>query len=129
MSIRVIDISKTYKKNFFSRKSVEAVRNVNFSIDAGQIYALLGPNGAGKSSIIKMIAGLIIPSGGEIYLDSVKMSGRKTTYYKNISAMLEGTRNVYWRLNPMENLHYFANLRGVRSGQIKERVHELLENA
>ncbi len=125
MSLEIRNISKTYKK-FLSRKPpLEAVKQVSFTIGEGQIYALLGPNGAGKSTIIKMIAGLIMPSSG-----SVLFNGRDLTqgqaHYKELSAILEGTRNVYWRLTPLENLHYFANLRGISSHSIKDRVTELL---
>lgn len=46
-----------------------AVDGVSFSIEKGKIYALLGPNGSGKSTIMKMIAGLVQPTGGEITMD------------------------------------------------------------
>jgi ABC-2 type transport system ATP-binding protein len=102
-----------------------AVKDVNFHIKAGEVYALLGPNGAGKSTIIKMISGLILPSSGSIRLNGEEMVGRSTVY-KHLSAVLEGARNVYWRMNPLENLHYFANLRGVKSSNIESNSLELL---
>jgi ABC-2 type transport system ATP-binding protein len=120
MDLSCRGLYKTYKKPF-SKKSFEAVKNVSFDIKAGEIYALLGPNGAGKSTIIKMIAGLVVPTAGDILFDH---SLHKN--YKVLSAVLEGSRNVYWRLTPLENLHYFANLRGISSSSMEKRAETLL---
>ena len=106
---------------FTKKKIVEAVRDVSFQIEPGEIYALLGPNGAGKSTLIKMIAGLVIPTSGRVSFGETEEKN-----YKVLSAVLEGTRNVYWRLTPLENLHYFANLRGVPSHVIKDRAEQFL---
>ena len=126
MILRVENLSKTYQPFFLSKKApLHAVKNVSFEIGKGEIYALLGPNGAGKSTIIKMIAGLINPTAGKIIFNDEPIT--KNSVYKNLSAVLEGTRNVYWRLNPLENLHYFANLRGISSSEVKEKASELLE--
>ncbi|MBL0263741.1 MAG: ABC transporter ATP-binding protein [Leptospiraceae bacterium] len=126
MILRVENLSKTYQPVLLSKKApLHAVKNVSFEIGKGEIYALLGPNGAGKSTIIKMIAGLINPTAGKIIFNDEPTT--KNTVYKNLSAVLEGTRNVYWRLNPLENLHYFANLRGISSSEVKEKATALLE--
>ncbi len=126
MSLKVANLSKAYKRPFSRTPPLEAVRNVNFEIKTGEIYALLGPNGAGKSTTIKMIAGLIMPTAGSIEINGRNMAGRDARTYKELSAILEGIRNVYWRLTPLENLHYFANLRGVPSSVVESRAEELL---
>lgn len=126
MILKIENLVKTYKPFFLSKKPpMHAVKNVSFGIGEGEIYALLGPNGAGKSTIIKMIAGLVKPTSGKISFKGSEVS--KNTAYKNLSAVLEGTRNVYWRLNPLENLNYFANLRGVSSSEISGKSLELLK--
>lgn len=127
MSLVIRDLKKTYRTPLSRKPPMEAVKGVSFHIEPGEIYALLGPNGAGKSTIIKMIAGLIVPTAGEILINGQVSSPSHPVLYKNLSAILEGTRNVYWRLNPLENLHYFANLRGIPSSRIKEKSVELLE--
>jgi len=120
MSLEIINVFKTYKKPL-SKKKVEAVKDVSFEIKKGEIFALLGPNGAGKSTLIKMIAGLVTPSGGKILYQ-----GKRIRTHEMLSAVLEGTRNVYWRLTPLENLHYFANLRGISSTEIKDKAERYL---
>ena len=127
MILKIENLSKTYNPFFFSKKQpLHAVKEVSFGLEKGEIYALLGPNGAGKSTIIKMIAGLIKPTSGSISFNGETIN--KNTAYKNLSAVLEGTRNVYWRLNPLENLNYFANLRGVSSTEIRDKSIHLLKD-
>ncbi len=126
MLLRVDSLSKVFKTPFSRKPPMVAVRDVSFQIKPGEVYALLGPNGAGKSTIIKMIAGLIIPSTGIIRIGEQNTYGRSIVY-KHLSAVLEGARNVYWRMNPLENLYYFANLRGITSREIENKTQEILQ--
>ncbi len=121
-------LTKVYKPwaLWSKKKNLKAVDNVNFSIKEGEVYSLLGPNGAGKSTIIKMIAGLISPTSGEILFSGRGGRGAKGAY-RHLSAILEGPRNVYWRLSPLENLHYFGNLRGIPSSEIEDKAEKLLK--
>ncbi len=126
MFLEVKNLTKTFRTPFSRKPPMKAVQGISFNIRPGEIYALLGPNGAGKSTTIKMIAGLIRPTSGEILLDGKSAIGHSVVH-KYLSAILEGNRNVYWRMNPLENLHYFANLRGVPSSQIEEKAEKILE--
>ncbi|HNF25881.1 MAG TPA: ABC transporter ATP-binding protein [Leptospiraceae bacterium] len=126
MFLEVKNLTKTFQTPFSRKPPMKAVQGISFNIRPGEIYALLGPNGAGKSTTIKMIAGLIRPTSGEILLDGKSAVGHSVVH-KYLSAILEGNRNVYWRMNPLENLHYFANLRGVPSSQIEEKAEKILE--
>ncbi len=127
MLLQVDSLSKIFKAPFSRKPPMVAVKDVSFQIKPGEVYALLGPNGAGKSTIIKMIAGLIIPTSGSIRIGNEDTSG-KSVVYKHLSAVLEGARNVYWRMNPLENLYYFANLRGITSKEIENKTHEILKD-
>ncbi|MDH5232570.1 MAG: ABC transporter ATP-binding protein [Gammaproteobacteria bacterium] len=105
---------------------IAVVQSISFSINAGEIVAFLGPNGAGKTTCIKIIAGLIRPDHG-----SVNIAGRSPhSCYQalaDVGAVLEGNRNIYWRLTVQENLDYFAVLRGVKSKAAKLRSQALLQ--
>jgi ABC-2 type transport system ATP-binding protein len=115
------------QKIYRSRHKVfTAVQDVSLQLAAGEVLAFLGPNGAGKTTTIKMLAGLILPDQGW-----VKVAGydphRETRALRAIGAVLEGNRNLYWRLTPTENLEYFGVLRGLNRRVAQQRSRDLLE--
>ncbi|MBB6631392.1 ABC transporter ATP-binding protein [Clostridium algidicarnis] len=115
-AIEVTNLVKKYGK-------FTAVDNISFSVEKGSICAILGPNGSGKTTTIKSICNLIIPDKGEIKLEG--KSNKKSV--DKISALFEGTRNLYWRLTPRENLRYFAGIRGLGGKNVEKTIDELLE--
>jgi len=123
--MNVLDVQHLRKVFRSSKGDVEAVRGISLQIDAGEVLAFLGPNGAGKTTTIKMIAGLIRPDAG-----TVRVTGRDPHRDRGavaaIGAVLEGNRNVYWRLTPQQNLSYFGMLRGLSRREALQRSSELL---
>jgi ABC-2 type transport system ATP-binding protein len=99
---------------------------VSLHAAAGEVLAFLGPNGAGKTTTIKMIAGLIEPDDGTVRIDG-KDPARDPSALHAVGAVLEGNRNVYWRLTPAENLEYFGMLRGLSRAETRRRIGPLLE--
>ena len=63
IAVQVTELRKRYGGGLFGR-AVEALRGVSFEVPKGQIFGLLGPNGAGKTTIIKVLLGIVRPSGG-----------------------------------------------------------------
>ncbi|HEY9724725.1 MAG TPA: ABC transporter ATP-binding protein [Oscillatoriaceae cyanobacterium] len=122
--MRVEQVSKTYPGRY-GRAPVEAVRGVSFSLSRGEVLALLGPNGAGKTTVIKMISGLLRPSSGRILLGDVDVAQSRSKAVRHLGAILEGNRNLHWKLTAWENLLYFGALKGVR--KLKERAQELID--
>ena len=108
MVLQVEGLRKVYP----GRPPVEAVKGVSFSVQEGEIVALLGPNGAGKSTTVKCILNLVRPTAGR-----VRVYGRDHKdlphLYRHVAAVLEGNRNIYWRLTPRQNLEIFAAYAGV----------------
>ena len=100
--IEVKGLYKSYNKRR-SKEQVKAVDGVSFSVQEGDIVGLLGPNGAGKSTTIKMICGLIRPDQGSIEVNGVDAQRERLKALRSISAVLEGNRNLYWRLTVREN--------------------------
>jgi ABC-2 type transport system ATP-binding protein len=103
-----------------------AVDDVSLSVPRGQVFGLLGPNGAGKTTTIKMIAGLIVPSAGRIRLGGFDVARQRSQAVRQIGAVLEGSRNVYWPLSAWQNLLYFGRLKGLRGREIRPRAQRLL---
>ncbi len=115
-------------RKFYTERglAISAVRDVSLQIPAGEVLAFLGPNGAGKTTSIKMIAGLIRPDQG-----CVRVGGydphRQPQALRLLGAVLEGNRNIYWRLTPEENLEYFGVLRGLSQRVARRQGQALLE--
>lgn len=122
---RVLDAEHLYKTFRARGKATEAVRDVSLHLDAGEVVAFLGPNGAGKTTTIKMIATLIRPDRGEVRILG-ENPHRHAWTLRHVGAVLEGNRNVYWRLTPPENLVYFGVLRGMHQQEAAVRAEELL---
>src|SRR5690625_2265550 len=119
-------VSKADRKRK-KRGVIKAVNNVSFQVNKGEILGLLGPNGAGKTTTIKMICGLLRQDSGTITINGVNILKKRLNALKHISAVLEGNRNLYWRLTVRENLEYFAGNRGKSRREVYNRVEELLK--
>jgi ABC-2 type transport system ATP-binding protein len=123
--IEVKKLKKSYKKRR-TKEYIHAVSDVSFRVQRGEILGLLGPNGAGKTTTIKMLCGLLIPDSGSIQVNGVNMRKKRLQGLRHISAVLEGNRNLYWRLTVRENLEYFAGNRGFSRKDVALRIEELL---
>lgn len=122
--VEVNDLSKIYRSR---RKEVRAVDHISFTVQRGEVVGLLGPNGAGKTTTIKCLCTLIRPTSGRIMIDGGDVLARPTKALQKIAAVLEGNRNVYWRLSPRENLEFFAGLQGIPTRRVRGFIEELLE--
>ena len=90
-----------------------AVDGISFEVRPGSVFGLLGPNGAGKTTIVKAILGLVLPTSGSVRLAGYDMARHRHKALHYAGAVLEGARNVYWRLSARANLEYFGVLRGL----------------
>lgn len=123
-ALMVEDVTKVYPARW-GRPPLTAVSGVSFGLRSGEILGLLGPNGAGKTTTIKMIAGLLRPTSGRITIGEQDVVKRRSQAASTLGAVLEGNRNLHWKLTVRENLSYFGTLKGV-SG-LKARSEALIE--
>lgn len=121
--LEVKGLQKSYREG---KQAIAAVQQVDLSLAAGEILAFLGPNGAGKTTTIKMIAGLIRPDRGWVKLEG-KDPHRNPQALRHVGAVLEGNRNLYWRLTPLENIEYFGVLRGLSRQEARRHGLALLD--
>jgi ABC-2 type transport system ATP-binding protein len=122
-AIELTGLTKRYRHG---KGWLTAVDNVTLSVPRGQVIGLLGPNGAGKTTTIKMACGLIVPTAGTIRLGGYDVSRRRADAVRQIGAVLEGSRNVYWPLTAWQNLMYFGRLKGLRGTELRPRARRLL---
>jgi ABC-2 type transport system ATP-binding protein len=109
-------------------RGVVAVEDLTLSVSAGQIFGFLGANGAGKTTTIKILCGLITPSSGLATICGYDVIRQHSIAMQKVGAVLEGTRNVYWRLTPWQNLLYFGRLKGWNDRNVKVRAEQLLRD-
>jgi ABC-2 type transport system ATP-binding protein len=106
-------------------RQVEAVRDVSFSVASKSIFGLVGSDGAGKSSILRLIAGMIKPSEGEIYIDGLN----SVTYRKKIKHLIgymPQRFGLYPDLTVEENINFFMDVFGIPRTERKERKEKYL---
>jgi len=125
-AIEVTDLKKSYKKRK-TKEMIDAVKGISFQVHKGEVVGLLGPNGAGKTTLIKMMCGLLIPDNGSCFVNGNDMSKQRLKALEHISVVLEGNRNLYWRLTVRENLEYFAGNRGFSKSEVSNKINELLD--
>ncbi|HEY7214140.1 MAG TPA: ABC transporter ATP-binding protein [Thermoanaerobaculia bacterium] len=123
--LRVSDLSITYIDR--SGNATEAVRDVSLDIvdkpGVGEIIVFLGPSGCGKSTILKAIAGLLVPTAGEILLD-----GKPVTDVGRDRGMVFQAYTSFGWLTVRENLEYGLRLQGVARKERRERAEKYLQS-
>jgi ABC-2 type transport system ATP-binding protein len=136
IAISVDHLSKTYPIAFLRLKKllrrkfkppVEALREISFAINEGEIFGLIGPNGAGKTTLTKIIATLIQPTSGTVVVKGHDTVSDDESVRRNVGLSGAEERSFYWRLTTEQNLLFFARLHGLNGRAAKKRIAELLE--
>ena len=104
--ISVSNLSKKYG-------NIQAVNDLSFTVNKGDVYGFLGQNGAGKSTTIRMLLTLIAPTAGEIHIFDKKLSTNRSKILSNIGAVIEKP-DLYKYLNAYDNLSIFARMSGLK---------------
>jgi ABC-type multidrug transport system ATPase subunit len=99
-----------------------AVDDVSFTVRAGETFALLGPNGSGKSTTLKCIAGLSVPTGGEILIDGVNALKRPREARRSLSYLPQRV-GFHDCLTAKEVLEFYCRLRKLPSERIDKVLH------
>jgi ABC-2 type transport system ATP-binding protein len=139
--ITVQGLSKTYRvpvrteglraslKSLVKRAydNVHAVQNVSFSIRSGEIVGLIGPNGAGKTTTLKMLTGLLHPTGGQARVAGFIPWQRKNAYLQRISMVMGNKSQMIWDIPPMDSFRVLGEIYSVPSSLFKQTLEELIE--
>ena len=123
--LQVKNLTKIYRSR--RQGEVKAVDHISFSVKKHEVVGLLGPNGAGKTTTIKSICTILRPTSGEIWIDGTDAIKNPRAALERVTAVLEGNRNIYWRLNVRDNLEFFAGLQGQPLRSVRAQIDELIE--
>lgn len=105
--------------------SIPAVDQVSFSAHPGEITGYLGPNGSGKSTTMKIIAGLIEPSSGEVFFEGESVAGNRIGFQQRMGYVPEEP-HLYAHLSGLEYLTMVSELRALPARRSRERIDALL---
>lgn len=108
-------------------RSVKAVDQVSFEIGLGEVVGFLGPNGAGKTTTLKMLTGLIHPSGGQVRVADHVPFKRHASFLQKITLVMGQKQQLLWDLPALDSLRINAAVYGISQKQFQYRVGELSE--
>jgi multiple sugar transport system ATP-binding protein len=105
--------------------SFNAVKSSTFTIEDGEFFMLLGPSGCGKTTTLRMMAGLELPTSGEVYIDGEEV-GQKPASQRDIAFVFQMFA-LYPHMNVGKNISYPLRSQGMPKAQVKKKVDEIAE--
>lgn len=125
-SLKVNDVSYSYISKF---QKVEAVKHVNCLFESGYFYTIMGRSGSGKSTLLSLLAGLDIPTSGEILLDDHSLSKlNRDQYRRETASVIYQSFNLFPLLTILENVLYPLELQGKKEKTSKQIAIKLLDD-
>ena len=105
---------------------VEAVREISFSITAGEMVGFIGPNGAGKTTTLKMLSGLLHPTAGSARVVGYQPWERKEDFLRRISMVLGNKSQMLWDIPPLDTFRVLAEIYRVPQPTFRRTLDELV---
>lgn len=102
-----------------------AVDDVSFRVRRGELFGLLGANGAGKSTILRVLAGLMIPDAGTVSVNGHDLGTSSPALRGQIGLCTAEERTFYYRLSARANLEFFGDLAGIHGSALSRRIGEV----
>lgn len=139
--ISVEELSKTFKvpvretglkasmQSLFNRehRDVEAVKQVSFTIEPGEIVGFLGPNGAGKTTTLKMLSGLLYPTGGAVSVLGYQPDKREREFLRRIALIMGNRNSMQWDLPAVDSFALNQAIYNVSDADFKHRTDRFVE--
>jgi ABC-2 type transport system ATP-binding protein len=122
-AIEILGLEKTYSVGFWRQRPKCALRPLHLQVEEGEIFGFLGPNGAGKTTTLKMLMGLVFPTGGSAKILDMEINDPRM---KAQIGFLPEQPYFYDYLTARELLEYFAGLSGVPAKERSRRSEEML---
>lgn len=139
--IEVADINKTFKvvkkksgikntiKSFLKReyKYIEALDNVSFNIDKGEIVGYIGPNGAGKSTTIKILSGILLPDSGKVKINGLSPFKEREKYVRKIGVVFGQRSQLWWDIPAEDTFDLLKDVYSINEEEYQKTKSELID--
>lgn len=109
------------------KKQKKAVKNINFSIEKGELIGFLGPNGAGKTTTLKMLAGILTPTSGSVKVLGYEPIARKKEYKMQFAFVMGQKMQLAWDLPAMESFLLNKKIYEISDDDFKKNLDEMVE--
>src|SRR5437868_8605854 len=123
-AIEIQGLEKTYSVGFWRKKPKLALRPLNLKVEDGEIFGFLGPNGAGKTTTLKMLMGLVYPTGGTAHILGMELDDPRM---KAQIGFLPEQPYFYDYLTARELLEYYGRLSGIASNNLSKKIEEMID--
>ncbi len=117
-------LKSVFKRNYFD---IKAVDGISFEIGEGEVVGFVGRNGAGKTTTLKMLSGILHPTGGEVEVLGFDPTQRAPEFLKQISLVMGQKTQLWWDLPPLESFLLNKEIFGVSDADFKKNLDELVE--
>ena len=108
---------------------VKAVEEISFQIDPGEVVGFLGPNGAGKTTTLKMLSGLLYPTGGSVSVLGFEPSKRQSEFLRQITLVMGNRQQLVWDLPALDSFDLMRSIYSIPTQRIYQnagRFHRLV---
>lgn len=106
---------------------IEALKNISFEIQKGEIVGYIGPNGAGKSTTIKIMSGILLPDSGRCEVLGYIPWHNRVRYVKNIGVVFGQRSQLFWDIPPIDSFELLKDIYKIPTQQYKKNLNELTE--
>lgn len=110
-----------------SYREIEAVKQISFDVEKGEILAFIGPNGAGKSTTIKMLTGILYPSGGFMKVLGMDPSHERKSLSYKIGTVFGQKSQLWFHLPPLDSFNLLGSIYEIDKTKLKKRIESLKE--
>ncbi|TYB50850.1 ATP-binding cassette domain-containing protein [Nonomuraea sp. PA05] len=123
----MIELDRAGRSFKVRRNVVHAVRDLSFTVSAGEFVGYLGPNGAGKSTTIKMLCGILTPTSGKVRVAGLDPSRRRTTLARRIGVVFGQRTTLWWDLPLRDSFELIRHLYRIDRAGFRARLDELTQ--
>jgi ABC-2 type transport system ATP-binding protein len=131
-ALRVRGLTKSFTSGFRlprstrPRRTVRAVQNVSFDVEAHAVYGLIGANGSGKSTLIRTLSTLVLADAGEVSVFGFDIE-RDAMLARGLINRVSADPSFFGQMSALENLQFFGRVYGLAPGEIRALAGEILE--